>query len=80
MWRVAIYAREAPGSAGRRLDRQVAGLAVQVARQPTWRHVATYGDLAGGPAGTRPGFSRLLTDAPGDFDQPRARRLRPPVD
>lgn len=69
MWRVAIYAREVPGRAGRRrLDHQVAGLAAQVAHQPTWQHVATYGDLEGGPANTRRGFSRLLADAPGHFD------------
>jgi hypothetical protein len=45
MWRVAIYAREAPGRANRtRLDRQVAGLAARVARQADWQHVATYAD------------------------------------
>ena len=67
MWRVAIYGREAPGRAGRtRLDRQVSALAAQVARQPDWQHVATYGDqdLSAG----RPGLSRLLADAPGHFD------------
>ncbi len=65
MTRIAIYAREAPGRAGRsRLDRQVAGLAAQVAHQPGWCHVATYGDLDVGPAGARPGLSRLLADAP----------------
>jgi DNA invertase Pin-like site-specific DNA recombinase len=69
MWRVAIYAREAPGRAGRpRLDRQVTSLAAQIARQPTWRHVATYGDLDVGPPGARPGLSRLIADAPGRFD------------
>lgn len=66
MWRVAIYAREAPGRAGRaRLDRQVASLAAHVARQPGWRHVATYADQ--GAAG-RPGLSRLMADAPSHFD------------
>jgi len=67
MWRVAIYGREAPGRAGRaRLDRQVAALVAQVARQPGWQHVATYGDQdfeAG-----RPGLSRLLAEAPGRID------------
>jgi DNA invertase Pin-like site-specific DNA recombinase len=67
MWRVAIYAREAPGRAGRvRLDRQVAGLAAQVTRQPGWQHVATYVDRGGGVR--RPGLSRLLADAPGRID------------
>lgn len=67
MWRVAIYGREAPGRAGRaRLDRQVGSLAAQVARQPDWWHVATYGDqdLRAG----RPGLSRLLAEAPGRID------------
>jgi DNA invertase Pin-like site-specific DNA recombinase len=69
MYRAAIYARPVPGRACRhRLDCQVVGLAAQVARQPTWRHVATYGDLQAGPSGTRPGFSRLLADAPDRFD------------
>ena len=64
MWRVAIYARETPGRAGRaRLDRQVAALAAQVARQPGWQHVATYGDQDFGVG--RPGLSRLLAEAPG---------------
>ncbi len=67
MWRVAIYAREVPGRAGRqRLERQVAGLAAQVARQPGWRHVATYADQA--PGGSRPGLARLLAEAPGHID------------
>ena len=67
MWRVAIYAREVPGRAGRqRLERQVAGLAAQVARQPGWRHVATYADQA--PGGSGPGLARLLADAPGHLD------------
>ena len=67
MWRVAIYAREAPGRAGRaRLDRQVAGLAAQVARQPGWCHVATYADQ--GPGAARPGQSRMLADARSYFD------------
>jgi DNA invertase Pin-like site-specific DNA recombinase len=69
MWRAAIYAREAPGRAGRvRLDRQVADLAALVARKACWQHVATYGDLDLGPAGGRPGLSRLLTEAPGLID------------
>ena len=67
MWRVAIYAREAPGRAGRaRLDRQVASLAAHVARQPGWCHVATYADQGAG--GVRPGLSRMLADAPSYFD------------
>ena len=67
MWRVAIYAREAPGRAGRnRLNRQVAGLAMQVARQRGWQHVATYGDQDFGV--DRPGLSRLLAEAPGRID------------
>ena len=67
MWRVAIYGREAPGRAGRaRLDRQVAALAAQVARQPGWQHVATYGDQDFGVG--RPGLSRLLAEAPGRID------------
>ncbi len=67
MWRVAIYAREAPGRAGRnRLNRQVAGLAIQVARQRGWQHVATYGDQDFGMG--RPGLSRLLAEAPGRID------------
>jgi len=67
MWRVAIYGREAPGRGGRaRLDRQVGRLVAQVARQPDWRHVATYADQGGGPA--RPGLTRLLVDAPGRID------------
>lgn len=65
--RVAIYAREAPGRAGRvRLDRQAAGLAAQVARQPSWHHVATYADQDAGTG--RPGLTRLLADAPGRID------------
>jgi hypothetical protein len=67
VWRDAIYAREGPGRAGRnRLNRQVAGLATQVARQRGWQHVATYGDQAPGPG--RPGLSRLLAEAPGRID------------
>ena len=67
MWRVAIYAREAPGRAGRaRLERQVASLAAQVARQPGWCHVATYADQGAGAV--RPGLSRMLADAPSYFD------------
>ena len=67
MWRVAIYAREAPGRSGRaRLDRQMSGLAAQVARQPGWWHVATYADQGAGAR--RPGLSRLLADAPSHLD------------
>jgi len=66
MWRTAIYARETTGGGRRALDRQVATLAAEVARQPGWRHVATYVDQASG--GTGPGLARLLTDAPGHFD------------
>ena len=67
MWRVAIYAREAPGRAGRaRLDRQVAGLAAQVTRQPGWHHVATYADH--GVGADRPGLCRLLADAARHLD------------
>lgn len=65
MWRVAIYARETPGRSGRaRLDRQVGRLVAQVARQPGWRHVATYADQSSGGWWVRPGLSRLLADAP----------------
>lgn len=64
--RVAIYARELPGRAGRaRLDRQVAGLATQIGRQSGWCHVATYADQG---EADRPGLSRLLADAPGHLD------------
>ena len=67
MWRAAIYGREAPGRAGRaKLDRQVAALVAQVARQPGWQHVATYGDQDFGVG--RPGLSRLLAEAPGRID------------
>ena len=63
--RAAIYAREAPGRAGRaRLDRQVAGLAARVARRPDWWHVATYADQDA----SRPGLSQLLADAPSHLD------------
>ncbi len=69
MWRVAIYAREAPGRASRgRLDRQVGDLAAQLARQRDWQHVATYADQWAGVRGDRPGLSRLLADAPSHFD------------
>jgi DNA invertase Pin-like site-specific DNA recombinase len=69
MWRVAIYAREAPGRASRgRLDRQVGDLAAQLARQRDWQHVATYADQWAGVRGDRPGLSRLLADAPSYFD------------
>ena len=64
--RVAIYARDLQGRAGRaRLDRQVAGLAAQIGCQSGWCHVATYADQ--GAAG-RPGLSRLLADAPSHLD------------
>lgn len=67
MWRVAIYAREIPGRAGRRrLERQIGGLAAKMGLQPSWRHVATYADLSIGDG--RPGLARLLADAPGCFD------------
>ena len=69
MWRDTIYAREAPGHAGRAgLDRQVGHLATQIARQPGWRHVATYVDQLAGVRGDRPGLSRMLGDAPAYFD------------
>ncbi|MGH8994908.1 MAG: recombinase family protein [Acidimicrobiales bacterium] len=53
---------------GGRLDRQVAGLATQVARQPGWQRVATYADQDLGPSGLRPGLSRLLAEAPSRID------------
>ncbi len=69
MWRVAIYAREAPGRADRgRLDQQVGRLAAQLARQPDWQHVATYTDQWAGVRGDRPGLSRLLADSPSYLD------------
>ena len=69
MWRVAIYARGAPGRFGRaRLERQVGRLVAQAARQPGWYHVATYADQSSGDWRVRPGLSRLLTDAPVYFD------------
>jgi DNA invertase Pin-like site-specific DNA recombinase len=69
MWRVAIYAREAPGRASRgRLDRQVGDLAAQLARQRDWQHVATYADQWAGVRAYRPGLGRLLADAPACFD------------
>ena len=68
MWRVAVYAHEIPGRRGRaRLDRQVARLAIGVARRGDWWHVATYADQSLG-VGWRPGLSALLADAPGRFD------------
>ena len=66
MWRTAIYARETTGGGRRALERQVATLVAQVARQPGWHHVATYVDQA--PGGTVPGLARLLADAPGHLD------------
>ena len=69
MWRVAVYAREAPGRAGRcRLDRQVGQLAAQLARQRDWQHVATYADQWAGALQDRPRLSRLLADTPACFD------------
>lgn len=68
MWRVAVYAHEAPGRRGRaRLNRQVARLTTGVTRRPGWWHVATYAEQSSGP-GWRPGLARLLADAPGRFD------------
>ena len=63
MWRVAIYAREAPGRAGRRrLDRQLGQLAAQLTRQ---LRLAACRDLRrpvggcpGAPAGTGPTAGR----------------------
>ncbi|MHB1718258.1 MAG: recombinase family protein [Acidimicrobiales bacterium] len=67
--RIAIYARELQGRAGRaRLDRQVAVLAAQIGRQSGWCHVATYAELSLGRPSERPGFCRLLADAPWAFD------------
>ncbi len=67
MCRVAIYAREAPGHAGRRaLARQVARLHAQVTAQPGWCHVATYTDQSRGDP--RPSLPQLLADAAGCFD------------
>ena len=67
MWRMAIYAREAPGHAGRaRIDRQVARLTAQLAGQVDWRHIATYSDQD--PGADRPGLSCLLAEAPGRID------------
>ena len=69
MWRVAIYAREAPGRANRvSLDRQVQRLAAEIARQPEWCHVATYADQSLGRCRTRPGLRQLLVDASFHFD------------
>ena len=70
MWRVAIYARETPGHAGcRRLEHQIARLGTQVARQPGWRHVASYADQpASSSPWERPGLARLLAEAPGRVD------------
>ncbi len=69
MWRVAIYAREAPGRSGRALlDRQVGRLVAQAARQPGWHHVATYADQSSGDWCVRPGLGRLLAEAPGRID------------
>ena len=68
MWRIAVYAHEAPGRRGRaQLNRQVARLATGVTRRPGWWHVATYAEQSSGP-GWRPGLARLLADAPGSFD------------
>ncbi len=40
----------------------------QVARQPGWRHVATYADQSPDGVGPGPGLARLLADAPGHFN------------
>ena len=78
MWQTAIYAREPSGHVGRsRLERQVAGLAAGVARQPGWRHVATYVDQAPRRDRTRPRptpHRRTRPLRPGG-----RRRLRPPL-
>jgi len=69
MWRVAAYAREAPCRSDRaRLDRELAGLAAKVTRQPGWQRVVTYGDVDLGPVSARPGLSRLRAEAPGRID------------
>ena len=79
MWRVAVYAHETPGRRGRvRLDRQVARLAIGVARRRDWWHVATYADQSLG-VGWRPGLSALLADAPGRFDLSADRHERDAV-
>lgn len=58
-----------PGRRGRaRLAQQVARLAVQVARQPGWCHVATHADRWCAPGAERPELAQLLADAPGRFD------------
>ena len=68
MWRVAVYAHEAPGRRAQALlDRQVAHLATGVARRPGWWHVATYAEESF-TVGWRPGLARLLADAPGRLD------------
>lgn len=67
MRRVAICGRKTPARKGQaRLDRQIANLAAHIARQPGWRHVATYGDLD--PGIVRQRLSRLLAEAPGRID------------
>ena len=48
------------------MDRQMASLAAQVARQPGWQLVASYGDQDFGVG--RPNLSRLLAEAPGRID------------
>ena len=69
MWRTAIYTRETTRRDRRALDRQVTTLAAEVARQPGWRHLATYVDQpASGSPWERPGLARLLADAPCHFD------------
>ncbi|MGH8996045.1 MAG: recombinase family protein [Acidimicrobiales bacterium] len=69
MWRVALYARQGPARQGRHiLERQVTRLAAHVARQPGWRHVATYADQSVARPWRRPGMCRLLADAPWSFD------------
>ncbi len=69
MWRVAVYARAAPGRRGRaRLAQQVAKVVVQVACQPGWCHVGTYTDQSSGHDASRPGLAQLLADAPVRLD------------
>jgi DNA invertase Pin-like site-specific DNA recombinase len=69
MWRVAIYARQVPGRAGRgALDRQTRRLRTEVSQRPEWRHVANYVDQCPVGRGPRPGLSRLLVEAPAYFD------------
>lgn len=69
MWKVAIYARQSSGRAGRvAMERQVRQLLAQVGQRPEWRYVATYVDQCPVGRGPRPGLSRLLAEAPPYFD------------